>query len=73
MKDGIHKPFGKAVVYSYYIQVVGGDGYMELIACFRIKNEMTTEHFEEWFHDSLIPNAPPKSLIVIDIAPYHSE
>ena len=30
-------------------------------------NELTSEHFE----DSLMPNIPPKSLIVIDKAPYH--
>ena len=35
-------------------------------------DEMKSKHFEEWFHDSLMPNIPPKSLIVIDIAPYHS-
>ena len=33
---------------------------------------MTSEHFEEWFHDSLMPNIPSNSLIVIDNAPYHS-
>ena len=35
-------------------------------------DEMTSEHFEEWFHDSLMPNIPPNSLIVMDNAPYHS-
>ena len=34
--------------------------------------EMTSEHFEEWFHDSLMPNIPANSLIVMDNAPYHS-
>ena len=34
--------------------------------------EMTSEHFEEWFHDSLIPNIQRNSLIVIDNTPYHS-
>ena len=33
-------------------------------------DEMTSEHFEEWFHDSLMPNIPANSLIVM--APYHS-
>ena len=33
---------------------------------------MTSEHFEEWFHDSLMPNIPANSLIVMDNAPYHS-
>ena len=31
-------------------------------------DEMTSE---EWFHDSLIPNIPSNSLIIIDNAPYH--
>ena len=35
-------------------------------------DEMTSEHFEEWFHDSLLPNTSPNSLIVIDNASYHS-
>ena len=30
-------------------------------------DEMTAAHFEEWFHDSLLPN-----LIVMDNTPYHS-
>ena len=34
-------------------------------------DKMTSEHFEEWFHDSLMPNIPPKSVVVIDNAPYH--
>ena len=35
-------------------------------------DEMTSEHFEEWFNDSLMPNIPANSLIVKDNAPYHS-
>ena len=35
-------------------------------------DEMTSEHFEQWFHDSLMPNIPANSLIVMDNAPYHS-
>ena len=35
-------------------------------------DEMTSEHFEEWFHDSLMPNIPANSLIVMDNASYHS-
>ena len=35
-------------------------------------DEMTSEHFEEWFHDSLMPNIPANSLIVMDNVPYHS-
>ncbi|XP_011409426.1 PREDICTED: uncharacterized protein LOC105316296 [Amphimedon queenslandica] len=33
---------------------------------------MTGEHFEEWFRDSLLPNVPPNSLIVMNNASYHS-
>ena len=32
-------------------------------------NEMSAVHFEEWFHDSLIPNLQRKSLTVMDNAP----
>ena len=35
-------------------------------------DEMTGEHFEEWFRDKLLPNIPPNSLIVMDNALYHS-
>ena len=35
-------------------------------------DEMTSEHFEEWFHDSLMPNISANLLIVMDNAPYHS-
>ena len=35
-------------------------------------DEMTSEHFEEWFSESLIPNVPTNSLIVMDNATYHS-
>ena len=28
-------------------------------------DEMTVEHFEEWFHDSLMPSIPPKSLMLL--------
>ena len=35
-------------------------------------DEMTGEHFEEWFRDKLLPNVPSNSLIVMDNASYHS-
>ena len=35
-------------------------------------DEMTLERFEEWFHESLMPNIPSKFLIVNDNVPYHS-
>ena len=78
-KGGIRKPSGKG---SRLIVLYAGSGSgwvhgADLV--FQSKkvtgdyhNELTSEHFEEWFHDSLMPNIPPKSLIVIDNAPYHS-
>ena len=33
---------------------------------------MTSEHFEEWFNDTLIPQLEPNSIIVMDNASYHS-
>ena len=33
---------------------------------------MTSEHFEEWFNDTLIPKLEPNSIIVMDNASYHS-
>ena len=33
---------------------------------------MTSEHFEEWFAKTLLPNVRPNSLIVMDNATYHS-
>ncbi len=35
-------------------------------------DEMTGEHFEQWFKDKLLPNVPPNCLIVMDNASYHS-
>ena len=35
-------------------------------------DEMTGEHFEEWFRDRVLPNVSPHSLIVMDNASYHS-
>ena len=34
-------------------------------------DEMTAEHFEEWFASKLLPNIQPNSLIVMDTASYH--
>ena len=33
---------------------------------------MTSERFENWWNDQLLPNIPPNTLIVMDNAPYHS-
>ena len=35
-------------------------------------DEMAAVHFEEWLHDSLIPDLQSNYLIVMDTAPYHS-
>ena len=35
-------------------------------------DEMNSERFEEWFHDQLMLNIQPNTLIVIDNASYHS-
>ena len=35
-------------------------------------DEMTADHFEEWFASTLLPNVQPYSLIVMDNATYHS-
>ena len=47
--------------------------------CSRVKkttgdyhDEMNATTFEEWFHDKLIPNIQPNTLIVMDNASYHS-
>lgn len=34
--------------------------------------DMTAELFEKWFADTLLPNIPPNSVIVLDNASYHS-
>ena len=35
-------------------------------------DEMNTQHFMEWFEQSLIPQLPPQSLIILDDAKYHN-
>lgn len=35
-------------------------------------DEMTADHFEEWFKTVLLPNLPPNSLIILDNASYHT-
>lgn len=35
-------------------------------------DEMNTQHFMEWFEQSLIPQLPPQSLIILDNAKYHN-
>ena len=79
-KGGIRKPSGKG---SRLIILHAGseNGWVSDAALvFQSKkeigdyqDEMTSEHFEECFHDSLLPHISPNSSIVIDNAPYHSQ
>ena len=78
-KGGIRKPSGKG---SRLIVLHAGSGsgwvhgadlvFQSKKATGDYHDELTSEHFEEWFHDSLMPNIPPTSLFVIDNAPHHS-
>lgn len=36
-------------------------------------NEMNYENYKKWIQEKLIPNLPPKSVLVIDNAPYHNK
>ena len=76
---GIKRPSGK----GKHLIILGAGGEMGWIPnttlIFQSKkntgdyhDEMTGEHFEEWFRDKLLPNVPPNSLIVMDNASYHS-
>ena len=78
-KGGIRKPSGKG--NRLIILHAGGEsGWVDGAALvFQSKkatgdyhDEMTVQHFEEWFHDALMPNIQLNSLIVMDNAPYHS-
>jgi len=35
--------------------------------------QMNSENFTKWFTEQLLPHLPPRSLIVMDNAPYHNE
>jgi transposase len=35
-------------------------------------SQMNFQNYEKWLREKLIPNLPPNSVIVIDIAPYHN-
>ena len=78
-KRGIRKPSGKGS--RLIILHAGGENgwingadlvFQSKKATGDYHDEMTSEHFEEWFHDLLMPNIPANSLIVMDNAPYHS-
>ena len=76
---GLRKPSGKGS-RLIILHAGGSNGWIDGAALvFQSKkatgdyhDEMTADHFEEWFHDSLLPNIQSNSLIVIDNAPYHS-
>ena len=76
---GVKRPSGKGT----RVIILGAGGEMGWITdttlIFQSKkntgdyhDEMTGEHFEEWFSDNLLPNVPPNSLIVMDNASYHT-
>ena len=82
-KGGIRKPSGKGSRLITCILHAGSENgwingadlvFQSKKATGDYHDEMTSEHFEEWFHDSfsLMPNIPANSLIVMDNAPYHS-
>jgi hypothetical protein len=78
-KGGVRCPPGKGT----RLIILGAGGEMGWIPntklIFRSKkntgdyhDEMTGDHFEECFKDTLLPNCLPNSLIVMDNASYHS-
>ena len=78
-KGGIRKPSGKdsRLIILHAGSENGWINGADLVfqskkAAGDYHDEMTSEHFREWFHDSLMPNIPANSLIVMDNAPYHS-
>ena len=77
---GFHKPSGKGS-RLIILHAGGENGWIDGAALvFQCKksigdyhDEMSAVHFEEWLHDSLIPNLQSNSLVVMDNAPcaYH--
>ena len=71
-KGGIRKPYGNGSSLII-LHASSENGWVSDAALvFQSKkatgdyhNEMTSEHFEEWFHDSLLPNILPNSIIVM--------
>ena len=75
-KGGVRKPSGKGtrLIILHAGSCKGWINGAELV--FQSKSgdyhdEMTSEHFEEWFN-TLIPKLEPKSIIEMDNASYHS-
>ena len=78
-KGGVRKPSGKGsrLIILHAGSCKGWINGAELV--FQSKkstgdyhDEMTSEHFEEWFNDTLIPKLEQNSIIVMDNASYHS-
>ena len=79
MKGGVKKPSGKGsrLIVLHAGSRKGWVAGAELV--FQSKkctgdyhDEMTGEHFEKWFNDTLIPKLEPNSFIVMENASYHS-
>ena len=78
-KGGVRKPSGKGtrLIILHAGSCKGWINGAELV--FQSKksgdyhDEMTSEHFEEWFNDTLIPQLEPNSIIVMDNVSYHSQ
>ena len=72
-KGGLRKPSGKGN-RLILLHAGGENGWVGGAALvFQSKkasgdyhDEMMAQHFEEWFHDSLLPNVPCNSIIVIE-------
>lgn len=78
--DGLQKPVSKGS-RLIIVNAGGEDGFVKN-AYIRWKstsnsgdyhNEMNYELYKKWATEKLIPNLPPKSVVVIDNAPYHNK
>ena len=78
-KGGVRKPSGKGS-HLIILHAGGEKGWIngvELVFTSKkstsdYHDEMNSENFEEWFHDTLLPKLEPNSIIVMDNASYHS-
>ncbi|XP_050512812.1 uncharacterized protein LOC126888513 [Diabrotica virgifera virgifera] len=57
---------------------LGGESFLQLAKNIKdskldYHENMTSSLFKEWFEKKVLPNFPPKSVIVMDNATYHSE
>ena len=78
--DGLKKPVSKGL--RLIIVNAGGENGFVPNAYTRWKsncstgdyhNDMNFENYEKWVTEKLIPNLPPRSVVVIDNAPYHNK